>query len=413
MATPWREFKKTKKYPKLKKDISVDVAIIGGGMAGVLNAYQLNKAGLSVALIEKNELGSYATMDTTAFITEVIDSDLSEVAEIFSPRDAKTVWNSGSEAIDEFERIITEEGIECEFTRCPNFIFTNTPKEFKKLSEEYDWYKKFKIASELHEDKSNLNFPNSGYLEVPNQAKFHPTKFLFALAERAEGKGVQIFENTEALDIAGDGPVSIETREGIIRAENVLIATYKPFTNQKTHLKKAMYRSYVFEVHVPKDLFKEGLYEDTENPYHYFRIDAQDSHDRMIIGGEDHKDIFGDSLVDKSFKALEEYLSKIMGGKKYKIMKKWNGPILEPSDGLPLIGRIKPHYYVATGFSGNGMTYSMISSLLIRDLIKDNKSAWKNTYDPKRALLHPKRLATKAGDYIEEFWNGALKNLLS
>jgi ribulose 1,5-bisphosphate synthetase/thiazole synthase len=48
--TPWREYKKNQKYPQLLKNISVDVAIIGGGMAGVLNAYQLSLAGKKVAL---------------------------------------------------------------------------------------------------------------------------------------------------------------------------------------------------------------------------------------------------------------------------------------------------------------------------------------------------------------------------
>lgn len=174
-----------------------------------------------------------------------------------------------------------------------------------------------------------------------------------------------------------------------------------------------MYRSYVFELEIPKGRFKEALYEDNSNPYYYFRIDSGKDHDRMIVGGEDHKDIFGSSLSRKSFEALETFVEKILMGERYWIMKKWSGPILEPSDGLPLIGEIAPHCYVATGFSGNGMTYSMISSLLLRDLIVEKRNSWTATYDPKRTLLHPKRLATKARDYIEEFFQGAVKNLLS
>ncbi len=95
----------------------------------------------------------------------------------------------------------------------------------------------------------------------------------------------------------------------------------------------------------------------------------------------------------------------------YKIIKKWSGPILEPSDGLALIGEIEPKYYVATGFSGNGMTYSAIAAMMFKDLISRKKSKWTPIYDPKRPLLS-KKTVYKAKDYLEEFAGGALKNLL-
>lgn len=410
--TPWREFSKKKKYPSLKKNISADVVIIGGGMAGILSAYQLSKAGKKVALLERKELGAFATMDTTAFITEVIDSDLSQISSIFDEKTAKDVWHSGREAIEEFQKIIEEESIDCEFVRCPNYVFASKTKQFKSLEEEYDRYEKLGLEAKLHNTGDELGFPNYGYLEVPNQAKFHPTKFLYALAEAARKYGAQIFENTPAQALDGDGPIRIKTPTGSVTADNVIIATYKPFTHEKTHLKKAMYRSYVFELESPKGIFEEALYEDMSNPYYYFRVDPQQDFDRVIIGGDDHKDIFGKTLVKQSFKSLKEFTDKLFQGEKYKIRNKWNGPILEPSDGLALIGEIKPHHYVATGFSGNGMTYSMISSLIIRDLILGKGSVWAKVFDPKRALLRPKRLASKARDYVEEFINGALKNLL-
>lgn len=413
MASTWRKFKKEKTYPKLNKNLKVDVVIIGGGMAGILNAYRLSKSGLKVALVEKKSLGTYATMDTTAFITKVIDTDLSKTAEIYDDKTAKLVWQSGQEAVEEFERIIEKEGIDCEFVRCSNFIYASTKKQFDELKEEYEEYKRLKIKAELHPDPTRLNFRNYGYIEVPGQAKFHPSKFLFALAEIASRNGVQIFENTAAKKISGDDPVVIETTGGKVEAGRVIIATYKPIDNEKTHLKKAMYRSYIVEARIGKGIFPEGIYEDNSNPYTYFRIDPQEDYDRMIFGGEDHKDIFGKTLLGESMKGLKKKFAKIIGKHHYSIVTEWNGPILEPSDGLALIGEIKPNYYVATGFSGNGMTYSMISSMLIGDLIMGERNPWQKVYDPKRALLVPKRLASKAKDYIEEFVGGALKNLLT
>lgn len=411
--TTWSEFKKTKSYPALKGSVSADVVIVGGGMAGVLNAYILSKAGLKVVLLEKGVIGSGATLATTAFITKVIDTNLSEMVSIYGSKVAQDVWRSGQEAIEEFDKIIAEEKLECEFTRCPNYLFASTKKQFEDIKEDFKFYKRFKLGATLYEQGDALTFPNYGYLEVPEQAKFHPAKFLYALVEKAKRNGALIFEHTEVKDIEGQGPFNIKVSKGSISAKQVIIATYKPFSSKRTHLKKALYKSYVFEVEIPKGSFEEAIYEDNGNPYGYFRIDNTGEYDRMIIGGEDHKDIFGKTLDKTSFQALGKYLDKIMNGRRYWLKQKWSGPILEPSDGLALIGEIAPKQYMATAFSGNGMTYSMISALLLRDLILGKRSAWQKTYDPKRALFHPKRLGTKAKDYIAEFWNGALKNMLS
>jgi glycine/D-amino acid oxidase-like deaminating enzyme len=122
-----------------------------------------------------------------------------------------------------------------------------------------------------------------------------------------------------------------------------------------------MYKSYVYEVRIPRGLIKEGTYEDCNNPYHYFRVDRQAKYDRMIIGGEDNrKEIAVDDR--KNFKALEEYLTELLKGKRYTIVRKWTGPILEPSDGLALIGKFRSVQLIATAFSGNGMTYSGIAA---------------------------------------------------
>ncbi len=408
--TIWQKTAQKKEYPKLSQNLQTDVVIIGGGITGVLNAYFLSRSGKKVVLIEKNELGSNATICTTAFITKIIDSDLSEIVSLYGEADAKTIWNSGQAAIDEFEKLISDEKIECEFKRCSDYAYANTEKQFEDIKKEIRVYQKFGIKASLHEDGSALGFPNSGYMEIPGQAKFDVAKFLYRLAELAEENGAQIFEHTEATDIDGEKPL-VTVGDFTVQAEDAVIATYKPFTNEKTHLKKGMYKSYVMSIDLGDENIIEGIYEDADNPYHYFRIDRGDGQNRMILGGEDHKDIFGNTLDEKSSKALEEYARRLLPKGNFKITERWDGPILEPSDGLPLIGRIKPHYYVATAFSGNGMTYSMISALLISDLILGKENAWQGIYDPTRALLRPKELATKAKDYIEELFEGAVKNL--
>lgn len=161
---------------------------------------------------------------------------------------------------------------------------------------------------------------------------------------------------------------------------------------------------------IPKGLFKQGIYEDTENPYHYFRIDRNGEFDRMIIGGEDNrKEVeFG---KQKNFDALRNYLKQLMGDRKFVIVRKWSGPILEPSDGLPLIGEFKPKQLLAAAFSGNGMTYSAIAAMMFKNIIIGKKSKWTSLYDPKRTPTI-KQLYVKAKDFGEEFIQGVVKNTI-
>jgi len=187
-------------------------------------------------------------------------------------------------------------------------------------------------------------------------------------------------------------------------AKDVVIATYYPFGRQtKTHFKKGMYVSYVFKLQIPKNYLPYAIFEDTANPYHYFRTDDEGDHDSMIIGGQDHRaDI--PLNKEKNFIALEKWIQKTFTSMKYTIKSRWTGPILEPSDGLALIGKIKDHLYVATAFSGNGITYSTITAQIVSDLIENKKNPYAELYDPTR-FLNVKSMLIKGRDYASENWH--------
>jgi glycine/D-amino acid oxidase-like deaminating enzyme len=205
--------------------------------------------------------------------------------------------------------------------------------------------------------------------------------------------------------------MTLHIKNGTVKAEWVISATYEPFGQPVgLYFKKGMYESYVFELEIPKDKIPEGIYEDMENPYHYFRIDKKGEYDRMIIGGEDHRQ---DIPVDdeKNFNALEEYVQETFPELEYKIIHKWDGPILEPSDGLAFIGCHKnPRVLYAFGFSGNGMTYGGIASSIFKDTIMGNGNPYSDIYRANR-LLGIKPLITKGKDYTGELIGGALKNV--
>ncbi len=405
----WEHDVKVPHFSPLRAPLETDVIIIGGGLTGIAAAYLLNKAGKTVSVVEKDQIGFGASGLTTAFITQSVDTDFRDLINIFGIEKARAIVESHGDAIELIEKIIEENDIDCEFRRVSNIIYAHSEKEAEHLKKEEIAGRELGLPIKFKTDDS-LGFPNFGYLELKNQAKFHPLKYLYALAQVISHNGVEIHEHVEVKKIRGRGPYELDTNHGTMTSEQVFVATYAPF-NKKLFFKKAFYDSYVYELEIKSGIIPEGTYEDTMTPYHYFRIDRLKGKDRMIIGGEDHR---SDVDVDnsKNFQALEEYIQKHFPNVPYKLVRSWEGPIIEPVDGIAYIGPHKdPNMYYATGFSGNGMTYSHIAGQIISDLIigKDNRYA--TVYAAHRRPTI-KQLATKGRDYSKEFIQGAAKNSL-
>lgn len=401
-----------KQYSQLTQDLEVDVAIIGAGITGATAAYKLRKLGKKVAFFEKGLIGDESvTSYTTGFLSMFADNGLTETVETFGARKAKLVWQSQQTAIEEIAAIVKKEKIDCEFIRCSEYFYGNHNDQAMELKEEATLAQKMGFKVNFSID-GKLKFPNSGYMEVKNQGKFHATKYIASLIKIASQKGIQIFENTEISDINNDKKVVLTAGKYTITANKVLVATHDPLFNPlKIYAKKGIYQTYIYEVEIEKGLFEAATYDDENNPYHYFRIDSKPKHDRMIIGGEDHRQ---DIKIpeSKNYKALEQYLKKIMGEHPYKIVRKWAGPIIEPVDGLPLIGWAdkSKSIYIATAFSGTGMTFGTLSGVLFSNEILKQKSKFQNLYDPNR-IPTAKQLWQKGKDYSGELIGGAASNI--
>jgi glycine/D-amino acid oxidase-like deaminating enzyme len=399
-GSPWKNVDKPKEYPKLETGTSADVAIIGGGLAGIDTAYMLSKEGLKVVLLEKEKIGSGATEYTTAMITQFIDTGLTDLKKIYGMEKAGHIMNAKRQSLETIAQIVEDEKLDCEFMRCPNFSFAADERQTEDLEEEYKTSKEFGIEGSFNKDK-DLGFKHFGVWEVANQAQYHPLKFLYSLAKKAEERGAEIYEHSEVDDIEEEeGIVNVKTKIGsIVKAKYAITCTYVPIHNPiQTLFKKGMYVTYAYEVSLPKGSLQPGLYEDLHNPYNYFRIDQGPDSDRMLIGGEDHrKELKIDP--EKSFSQLRTYLENLLPNKKIKIVRRWTGPILEPSDGLALIGEYRPNLMVATAFSGNGMTYSMLSAMIFKDIIKQQSNPWIELFDPKR-IPSIYQLYVKGKDYM-------------
>jgi Rieske Fe-S protein len=133
------------------------------------------------------------------------------------------------------------------------------------------------------------------------------------------------------------------------------------------------------------DNYPNGLAYDMYDPYHYHRTQVIDGENYLIVGGEDHKTAHQEN-TEACFDHLEAYIRK-----HYQVESipfRWSSQYFEPSDGLAYIGHLPgahENVYVATGFSGNGITYSHIAAISLCDIITRGDSDFKEVFNPARA----------------------------
>ncbi|HZK70302.1 MAG TPA: FAD-binding oxidoreductase, partial [Clostridia bacterium] len=160
------------KYPRLKGDIVVDVAIAGGGIAGLTAAYMLKKAGLKVAVVEANKIAEGVSGHTTGKITSQHDLIYNKLSRKFDIDTAKLYARANQDAIERIEQIINQEKIECNFLSQDAYIYTCIKNKKKDIEQEAKAALNMGIKSELTKE-TGLPFEVELALRFKNQAMFH------------------------------------------------------------------------------------------------------------------------------------------------------------------------------------------------------------------------------------------------
>jgi glycine/D-amino acid oxidase-like deaminating enzyme/nitrite reductase/ring-hydroxylating ferredoxin subunit len=388
------------RFPKLGKDLTVDVVIVGGGITGITAAHLCKKAGLSFALIERDRLARMDTGHTTAHLTAVTDLRLSEIAKTFGPDSARAVWDAGSAAIDHIVANIRAANIACDFKWTPGWLHApdSDPdaKTVDSLLREASVSRDLGIAANFTPNTPVFHGPGVKFL---HQAIFHPRKYLAGLVRTFGGKGTHVFEQT-AVDEIADKPLSVKAGGFTVQCQHVILATHTPLQGKTGTLsallfqtKLALYTSYALSAQLPAQ-GAEGLFWDTHDPYNYLRLEHRRGHDLAIFGGEDHKTGQSENTEDPFHRLEKRFLQLFPGAK---IGRRWSGQVIETNDGLPFIGNTSVNQFVATGFSGNGMTFGTLGAMMAIDAITGRKNPWTELFN-----VHRKTILGGTRNYVRE-----------
>jgi len=387
----WIDDTRIRKFPKLQKNINVDVLVVGAGVTGITTAYLLKKAGSTVALIDRERMASIDTGHTTAHLTYVSDVSLQQLVRNFGKDHAQAAWDAGTAAIEEIERIVEEEGSDCEFTRVPAYLHVrvdgSSKKEASSLRKEAD------LAAKLGFDAVYLN--SAPYFNLPavrfaNQAKFHPRKYLRSLVARIPGSGSHVFEKSAASEFDAKKR-RVKVNRSWISFDRVIMATNNPLVGLASvtsatllQTKLSLYTSYALGARVPVNTVPEALFWDTRDPYDYLRIDRHRGFDYIVYGGEDHK-TGQKKKTQNAYARLLARLRKIIP--KANIDHRWSGQVICTPDGLPYIGENAEHQFVATGYCGNGITFGTVAAMMARDWVTGRKNPWTDLFAVDRKKI--------------------------
>ena len=371
-------------YPSLGSGLTVDVAVLGGGLAGLATAHLLKQAGVRVALIEANRIGQGTTGHTTAKITAQHDLIYAELIKNFGREKAQQYADANNTALKTMAEIIQAQGIECDFQTKPAYVYTEQESFIKKIAEEAEAASSLGLAAVL-DPNPDLPFSVKAAMRFDGQAQFHPRKFALAVAQAFPGGGCEIYENTPVADIEEGRINTITTAAGAkVKADKVVLATHFPFHDANGFYFARMYavRSYVLGVRAAGPL-PAGMYITAEQPGRSIRTQPTPEGDLLLVGGEHHRTGVGKEWTH--YQRLEEFAHTNFNVNS--IPYRWSAQDYTTADKVPYIGFInkgRENMFVATGFRKWGITTSVAAALIIRDLLLTGSSPWQDVFNPQR-----------------------------
>jgi len=380
----WIATTKGTSYPKFEySDESCEVAVIGGGITGILTAYKLQKAGLNTVILEKNRIVENTTGNTTAKLTSQHYLLYSDLVREHGEETAKIYAEANQQAIDDIEDLADRLGIDCDFARADAYVYTNDKNTVKDIEHEVKVTRQLGLPSSF-ETEIDLPMPAKAAIRFTGQAQFHPRKFLLPLAQGFVDLGGKIYEESEVKDIkATERTNSVITESGRLKARFVVEATKYPFWKQKMFEKAYWTKlSYALGVRI-KGHYPKGMYITTDDPIRTIRSHPYRDGQILIFGGESHR-------LTKDYDKTEHYGNLVADVKKHfkvnEIIYRWIAGDAMSNDKLPYIGPYPdhPNVYIATGYRAWGLAWAMAASGIISGSILGKPVSWAEPFSLKR-----------------------------
>lgn len=376
-------------FHPLKKDYTVDVAIIGAGITGALIAYELGRLGIDCCVVDKRSIGTGSSAAGMALLQYEQDVPLCRLANQVGERKAVAACKACLQSIADLEEVFRQTNLHPEFERLPSVCYASDREGLALLESEHALREKHRLPTRLlgaEELFRQCRFEAEGALVHEESAQIDTYKATVGLLKYLmRERNMPVFTHTEIKRwITTPRGCELMTDKGyVIECNYIVVASSmeagfflpRPLTRTVS--------TYALVSHpVDRRLFwpQRSLIWEMADPYLYIRTTG---HNRILIGSREETDseaspdgspteVCPGELPEEKIRKLENKFMKLFPRFIFTAEMAWRGTVGVTPDGLPYIGTWpgRQRMYFALGYGPSSVTYGMIAAQLIGNSLR-------------------------------------------
>lgn len=400
----WLKTGQRDRYPSLKENLEIEVAVVGAGIAGILTAYHLTKQGKKVALFDRFRVLNGTTGNTTAKLSAQHGLIYQDLIKRYGKGKAKLFYQANMEGIQFIKDIGKEQGLGDVVGDETVYAYTTDPEKVASFKREKEVYDQLGIGGDYLEE-TPLGFDIKAAISMNDQGIFHPVEFLNGVLSGTVKKGLKMYENTLINDMEQkeDDTLVLKTSDGKeIRCSYAVFTTHYPQIEKDDHYDQLWARTtQALAYKTDKKLF-DGAHIAYDTPSVTLRTMEYFGQHYFLIGGQSHGT--GDGHSDEErYEKIQDLAEKLFGVKEPAF--KWSTHDLMTKDRIPFIGQLHPDFknaYTITGLNAWGLANSSVGAVVITDLIFGRENPYTEMYDPFREIPEMDREKEKSSSEVSK-----------
>jgi glycine/D-amino acid oxidase-like deaminating enzyme/nitrite reductase/ring-hydroxylating ferredoxin subunit len=374
-------------YAPLETDLSVDVAVVGGGITGLTTALLCADAGLRVAVLEAGTIAGGTTGGTTGKVTSQHDLFYADAIDRLGEPAARGYAEANQSAIGFLAQLAEQHGVDAYASRLPSYVYTRDAAQLPTLRREADAARRLGLPASFVEQVEELGLPFAvvGAMRFDDQLQLHPVRLAQGFARALAGRGASVHERSRVVHVAeSDGMVELRTETATVHAGHAIIATLLPINDQGLEFAKTRpVRSYGLAVQLDGEL-PGAMYLSAGSPKRSLRHYRGDDGDYLVLVGESHGTGHGHDLSGHH-RALLAFAREHFPVRS--VAYRWSAQDYTPADGVPYVGRlgVSDRVLVATGFKKWGLSNGVVAARIVSDHVQGRANPWAALFDPRRS----------------------------
>ena len=363
--------------PALAGALEVDVAVVGGGIAGCSTALHLAERGYRVALLEAGQVGFGASGRSGGQLLYGYACGQRKLARLVGKADARRMWDVTVEGLALARDLVARHAIDCDLS-WGHLHAAVKPRQVHDLAAEHEdlagrlGYGSTRLMGREEVESLLATSRYCGALYDANGGHCHPLKYVQGIARAAERAGAVIFESSRVTDIRHGARATLSTAQGTVSARYVALAgnAYLEALERRLQRKIVAVATYIVATGQlgaarAEALVRDNLaVSDANFVLDYFRLSADH---RLLFGGRvsySGVDPLGTERATRA-RMLRVFPQLADVGIDYA----WGGYVDITVNRAPHFGRLAPNAYFLQGFSGHGMALAGIAGKLVAQAI--------------------------------------------